>query len=417
MWQARHVHTTLQAAYPDIEFEIVGMTTAGDKDLTTPLHAFASKGVFTKELDVGLAENHIDIAVHCVKDVATKLPEGQSICAVLKRGDVADVVVLHEKHLDAFRKAKEAHEATGKSTNSGRSIALSILPPGSIVGTSSLRRGATIARLHPGLECRGCRGNLATRLSKLDSGQYDAIILARIGLERLGLGERIAEILSPEVYSSAVGQGALVVVCRSADTATRDLVAKALHHAPTEWACALERGMLATLQGGCKVPIAIHTTITVAPTRSAELFVEMVNSERAALMDRHAEQVEAQKAAAAAGNEETKQKHISAVGLRIEPPWTVTSEAETENTLMACTDADKSVVLISRGTVMTLDGKSVIECSVALALPLLRPDGVQRARVMNPNEIEAALAADVGAELGESLRKLGAEAILMEAKQ
>lgn len=212
MWQARYVHKLMSDAHPEIVFEIVGMTTMGDNDLIKPLSSFESKGVFTKELDIALLEGKIDIAVHCMKDLATVLPTGLDFLATMDRGLVEDSVVLHPKHMAAFNEYKANNPEYG--TKPGVSAALSILPQDAVIGTSALRRQASLARFHPQLVCKDIRGNLNTRLSKLDDGQYDAIILAKIGLQRLGLGDRIAEILESSVYCHAVGQGALAIVGR-----------------------------------------------------------------------------------------------------------------------------------------------------------------------------------------------------------
>jgi len=209
----------------------------GDVDMK-PLAQFEAKGVFTKELDVALLNREIDLAVHCVKDLPTTLPGGIVMACVLPRGDVEDSVVLHEKH-------------------KGRKLAE--LPPGSIIGTSALRRAATLAKLYPDLATQNIRGNVQTRLAKLDRGEFDAIILAKAGLERLGLQERIAEVLNPALYGYAVGQGALGILCREGDFKTIELV-RFMSDFKTTLACNAERGMLRTLQGGCKVPICVRTT-------------------------------------------------------------------------------------------------------------------------------------------------------------
>jgi hydroxymethylbilane synthase len=240
LWQAHHVQKLLRDRYSGHhEFEVVGMSTLGDDDQSKPLSAFAAKGVFTKELDIALLTDRVDIAVHSMKDLPTTLPEGLVLVAVLERGDTEDAVVMHAKHKDAR---------------------IENLPKGSIVGTSALRRRAILAKHFPHVTCKDIRGNVNTRLAKLDRGDYDAIILARTGLKRLGaqFEARITHLLSATDLGYAVGQGALAVVCREGDLDTAKLLAP-LVHVPTFLACAAERSLLKELEGGCKVPIAVST--------------------------------------------------------------------------------------------------------------------------------------------------------------
>lgn len=239
MWQAEHVASLLTKEHADCKINVVGINTVGDVDMK-PLAQFEAKGVFTKELDVALLNNEIDLAVHCVKDLPTTLPEGIEMASILIRGDVEDSVIMHEKH-----KGKKLVD----------------LPQGSVIGTSALRRMATLGRLYPTLVTQNIRGNVQTRLAKLDRGEFDAIILAKAGLERLGLQDRIAELLDPSTYGYAVGQGALGILCRTGDAKTLELV-KFMSDLRTTLACQAERGMLRTLQGGCKVPICVRTTFT-----------------------------------------------------------------------------------------------------------------------------------------------------------
>ncbi len=263
MWQAEHVRDRLAAAHPTVDFQskysavqwvyslilvliwsVVGMTTLGDRDLVSSLSNFTSKGVFTKELDAALLAGSIDIAVHCMKDLPTKLPAGIDFAAVLKRGETEDALIVHSKHAAAKR------------------TTLDSLPAGSVIGTSALRRVASIAKHYPQLRCKDVRGNVNTRLAKLDSGEYDALILADVGLRRLGFGDRITQTLNSERFGYAVGQGALAVVCREGDASHQALCAP-LTHEPTQYACAAERGLLAELEGGCKVPIAVRAIMYV----------------------------------------------------------------------------------------------------------------------------------------------------------
>lgn len=182
-----------------------------------------------------------------MKDLATVLPEGIEFCAVMERGKVADSVLINPKHIEL------AKSVCGSENNcAGPSKLLSALPDGAVIGTSALRRQATLSRLHPQLTYKDIRGNVGTRIGKLDSGDYDAIILANIGLDRLGLADRVACKLDVETYQYAVGQGALAIVCREGDEATKKIIHDALHDNTTAWECYAERGLLAGLQGGCK---------------------------------------------------------------------------------------------------------------------------------------------------------------------
>lgn len=237
MWQANHVAEVFRKAHPNSTFDVRGLQTTGDKDQNTSLSLFSNKGIFTKELDIALLNNSIDVAVHCIKDLPTILPAGLTLAAILKRGPVGDAVVLHAKH-------------KGKK--------LSELGPGTIIGTGALRRRAILAKYFPHLVFKDIRGNLNTRLRKLDQGDYDGIILARIGLERLGMENRISQDLDISKYGYAVGQGALGIVTRENDEPTKK-VAIILEDTLTRWECSCERGMLFTLEGGCKLPVVVRT--------------------------------------------------------------------------------------------------------------------------------------------------------------
>jgi len=231
LWQARWVSAQLTAAGHECRIEII--KTTGDKITDVPLAQVGSKGLFTKEIEEALLDGRADLAVHSLKDLPTELPEGLVLAAVPEREDPRDAVV-------------------GKP--------LAELPSGAKVGTSSLRRAAQLRKLRPDLVVESVRGNLDTRLRKLDEGQYDAILLAAAGLKRLGWGARIAEILEPEQMCSAVGQGALAIETL-ASGAGRDACA-VLDHAATHAAVIAERGVLGALGGGCQVPIGAHATVT-----------------------------------------------------------------------------------------------------------------------------------------------------------
>jgi hydroxymethylbilane synthase len=231
--QTRHVRARLLTAHPDLEgaIETVVIRTTGDRVQDRTLAAIGGKGLFTKEIEEALADGRIDLAVHSLKDVATVLPDGLVLAAILPRDDPRDAFV---------------------SVKAG---CLAALPRGAVVGTASLRRQAQLLRRRPDLRVVPLRGNVETRLRKLDAGEVDATLLALCGLERLGLAPRASEILSREIMLPAVGQGALAVECRAGDEPVRDRLARL--HDPTSGACvAAERAMLAALDGSCKTPIA-----------------------------------------------------------------------------------------------------------------------------------------------------------------
>jgi len=227
LWQARWVAAQLSAAGHQCRIEVI--KTTGDKITDVPLAKVGTKGLFTKEIEEALLDGRADLAVHSLKDLPTELPEGLVLAAVPEREDPRDAVV-------------------GKK--------LADLPPGAKVGTSSLRRAAQLLKLRPDLQVESIRGNLDTRLRKLDEGQYDAILLAAAGLKRLGWGDRIAEILEPEQMCPAVGQGALAIETRAGFEAVA-----MLDHADTHTAVMAERGVLRALGGGCQVPIGAYATV------------------------------------------------------------------------------------------------------------------------------------------------------------
>ena len=237
--QTYWVQGELQKHFPDITFEVQTMSTQGDKILDVALAKIGDKGLFTKELEVGMLNGDSDIAVHSLKDLPTRLPEGLMLGCVTEREDPADALVVHENHKD---KQLEA------------------LPAGAIIGTSSLRRLAQLRHHYPHLEFKDIRGNLNTRLQKLDDGEYDAIILAVAGLTRLGMSDRIHQVIAPEISLHAVGQGALGIECREGDSDILEII-KVLEHTPTAQRCYAERAFLRELEGGCQVPIGVNTVI------------------------------------------------------------------------------------------------------------------------------------------------------------
>ncbi|MES9986716.1 MAG: hydroxymethylbilane synthase [Candidatus Thiodiazotropha endolucinida] len=231
MWQAEHVAAELKRVHPDIRVELMGMTTQGDKILDTPLAKIGGKGLFIKELEQGLISGEADIAVHSMKDVPVELPSGLHLPVIMQREDPRDAFV------------------------SNRYQSIDQLPQGACVGTSSLRRQCQLAEVRPDLVIKSLRGNVNTRLRKLDDGEYDAIILAAAGLKRLGFEDRITALIGPEQSLPAIGQGAVGIECRVDDPRVNDLITP-LHHAETAYCVGAERAMNQRLNGGCQVPIA-----------------------------------------------------------------------------------------------------------------------------------------------------------------
>lgn len=231
LWQAKHIRSRLQKLYPDLQIELMPFVTQGDKILDTPLAKIGGKGLFVKELEQALFDGHADIAVHSMKDVPMELPNGLNLAVICQR----------ENPFDAFISNHYLH--------------FNDLPYGATVGTSSLRRKCQILHHRPDLNIIDLRGNVGTRLAKLDDGQYDAIILASAGLKRLDLNERIRHTLDAELSLPAVGQGALGIECRANDTTTLQLIAPLADQKTTQCLIA-ERAFNRYLQGGCQVPIA-----------------------------------------------------------------------------------------------------------------------------------------------------------------
>jgi hydroxymethylbilane synthase len=237
--QTYWVQEQLQKVFPDRTFEVHTMSTQGDKILDVALAKIGDKGLFTKELELGMLNGDIDFAVHSLKDLPTRLPEGLVLGCVTERENPADALVVHEKHKDKQ---------------------LDALPEGAVIGTSSLRRLAQLRHYYPHLSFKDVRGNLNTRLAKLDAGEYDALILAVAGLQRLGMAERIHQVIPAEISLHAVGQGALGIECRADDTEVLELL-KTLQHLPTAYRCYAERAFLRELEGGCQVPIGVNTVL------------------------------------------------------------------------------------------------------------------------------------------------------------
>lgn len=233
LWQAEHVAAALRAHSPDLTVELVTMTTQGDRILDSPLAKIGGKGLFVKELEHALYEERADIAVHSVKDVPMFLPEGLILPVIMQREDPLDAFV------------------------SNHFASLDELPEGACVGSSSLRRQCQLRERRPDLQVRDLRGNVNTRLGRLDAGEYDAIILAAAGLKRLNMQARIRTALAPEISLPAVGQGAIAIECRAQDQSIIDHIMP-LHHAATAARIWAERAFNRRLEGGCQVPLAAY---------------------------------------------------------------------------------------------------------------------------------------------------------------
>lgn len=236
LWQAEWVQARLRDLEPGLSISLKPITTTGDKVLDTPLATIGGKGLFVKEIEEALLRGEIDLAVHSMKDVPTRVPEGLEILAIPEREDPRDALISRE------------------------GITLAQLAAGSRIGTSSLRRQAQLLHGRPDLTIQMLRGNLDTRLRKLDAGEYDAIILAAAGLRRLGWSDRVTEYLAPEVCLPAIGQGALALEGRADDAVVRALAGH-LEHQPTRIAVTAERALLERLEGGCQVPIAAYAVM------------------------------------------------------------------------------------------------------------------------------------------------------------
>ena len=237
--QTYWIKAELEKHFPDLEVEVDRISTKGDKILDVPLAKIGDKGLFTKELEVQILNNTTDFAVHSLKDLPTNLPEGLMLGCVTTRVNPADALVVNSKHQDKQ---------------------LETLPEGAVVGTSSLRRLAQLRHHFPHLTFKDVRGNVNTRLAKLDAGEYDAIVLAVAGLERLTMSDRIHQVIPSEISLHAVGQGALGIECREGDTKILEIL-KALEDPASRDRAEAERSFLRELEGGCQVPIGVNTSI------------------------------------------------------------------------------------------------------------------------------------------------------------
>lgn len=242
LWQADFVIGELAKKYPELVVEKRLMTTKGDKILNAPLAKIGGKGLFTKELETAMLEGEIDIAVHSLKDMPVVVPEGLVITAITQRADPGDAFVSSK--YESFQQ----------------------LPAGAKVGTSSLRRKAQLLHARPDLQIEDLRGNVNTRLRKMEEENFDGIILACAGLKRLGFGDKIRQVLPQTMCLPAVGQGALAIECRQADKETRELL-EFLNDRCTRLCTEAERGFLATVEGGCQVPVGVHAVSAEAGIR------------------------------------------------------------------------------------------------------------------------------------------------------
>jgi len=240
MVQTNWVKAELEKAHPELTITVEAMATQGDKILDVALAKIGDKGLFTKELEAQMLVGRADIAVHSLKDLPTNLPEGLMLGCITEREDPADALVVN---------AKNANHR------------LDTLPEGAVVGTSSLRRLAQLRHHYPHLSFKDVRGNVITRLEKLDSGEYDCLILAAAGLERLGFGDRIHQIIPGDISLHAVGQGALGIECVEGKPEVLEII-KVLEHTTTSRRCLAERAFLRELEGGCQVPIGVNSQIS-----------------------------------------------------------------------------------------------------------------------------------------------------------
>ncbi len=261
LWQAEFVKAELQKLYPEINIELNKIKTTGDKILNVPLAKVGGKGLFVKEIEEALLRKEADIAVHSMKDVPTEFPEGLHLAVICKREDPRDVLI------------SRVQGSKFKIQN------FKSIPHKAKIGTSSLRRSCQILNIRPDLIIEQLRGNVDTRIRKLDEGKYDAIILAAAGAKRLGLGNRITEFLSFEVSLPAIGQGAIGIECREDDEFVNRIILP-LNHFETAICVKAERAFLKKLEGGCQVPIAAHAVFVEQDKISLDGLVGSIEGDR-----------------------------------------------------------------------------------------------------------------------------------------
>jgi len=241
LWQAEWVKSELQKMHPGLRIELNKIKTSGDKILDVPLSQVGGKGLFVKEIEEAMLRGEADLAVHSIKDVPTEFPEGLELAVICKREDPRDAFITVAKATSPIRGFQD-------------------LPQGATIGTSSLRRSCQLLSLRPDIRIMQLRGNLETRLRKLDEGQFNAIILAVAGVKRLGWSDRITEVLAPDISLPAIGQGAIGIECRIDDDFTQKLIAP-LNHEESAICVRAERALLKRLEGGCQVPIAAYARL------------------------------------------------------------------------------------------------------------------------------------------------------------
>jgi len=261
LWQAEYIASCLREKYPDLTVELKYITTIGDKILDAPLAKIGGKGLFTKELETEMLNGEIDIAVHSLKDMPTQVPEGLMLAAITKRLDPGDAIV------------------------SPKYKTLAALPSGAKVGTSSLRRRAQLLHARPDLEIHDLRGNVNTRLKKLETENFDAIILAVAGLKRLGFGSYITEVIPRDICLPAVGQGALAIEARADDKVVQEMISF-LQDEATTCAAIAERSFLGAVEGGCQVPVGVFAEMDAAGQLRVEAVIASVDG-RQLLRDQH----------------------------------------------------------------------------------------------------------------------------------
>jgi hydroxymethylbilane synthase len=262
LWQAEWIGSELQRLHPALDIELSKIKTTGDRILDVPLAQVGGKGLFVKEIEEAMLRKEADIAVHSMKDVPTEFPEGLHLAVICQREDPKDALVVSEKFNPPTPALKKGGKAGSEKVEhgTGTKSLLYALPQGVRIGTSSLRRSCQLLSIRPDFKIAQLRGNLDTRLRKLDEGRFDAIILAAAGIKRLGLSDRITEILPFEISLPAIGQGAIGIECRSDDEFIHGLIAP-LDHPSTSVCVKAERAFLRRLEGGCQVPIAAHARL------------------------------------------------------------------------------------------------------------------------------------------------------------
>lgn len=291
MWQARHVQSQLAGLYPRAQVTVLGLTTEGDRRLDVSLARIGGKGLFVKELEDALASGRADVAVHSMKDVPMELPAGFALAAVLKREDPRDAFI------------------------SNRYPGLQAMPPGARVGTSSLRRECQVRARHAALDVRPLRGNVPTRLRRLDDGAFDAILLAAAGLRRLGLEERVTALLEPDESLPAPGQGALALECRAERADLLELM-KPLDHRETALCVTAERAVSRSLSGSCNVPLGAYGELAGRQLR-LRAFVGLPDGSRVIAGERAGPSAEPEALGAALG-EELKARGAGAILAEVE---------------------------------------------------------------------------------------------------